>query len=240
MYGTIHFFSKDFYYAWYNDALVVIHVLLIVSSLLTNFVTTCRSLFRGSVNVQLQQSFTALEKEFQILLPNKNVHLTKFRNVFSMKCFAMLFTYFVLVFAMIMSRIQSAYSHTSLMIVLAFINDLSALQVVLYVDLIKFFLKTISYTFRNVDGEEAKCVREALIGAELLASTKKCFVSTSKIVDKINKHFGLFLLAYTVQQFLAISYYIFWNLINKLSVGLWPSLGLYNFEFHYGFLIYHF
>lgn len=129
-----------------------------------------------------------------------------------------------------MSRIQTDYSHTSVMIVLAFINDLSALQLVLYVDLSKFFLKTIWCTFHNIDGEEARCVREALIESELLASTKKCFMSISKTVDKINDHFGLFLLTYVVQQFLALSYYIFWNLINKFGVGLWTSIGLSNFQ----------
>ncbi|XP_037024721.1 uncharacterized protein LOC119066388 [Bradysia coprophila] len=224
MYGTIHFFNTDFYFAWHNEGLIVIHILLILSSIMTNLVMTSRSLFRGSVCVQLQQSFNALEMEFKNLLPNKNVQLGKFRNVFLMKFFTVLISYIVLVFAMTMSRIKTEYSHTSFMIVLAFINDLCALQVVLYVDLTKFFLKTITGTFRKIAGEEAKCVREAVIRTELLVSTKKCYLSISKTVDKINEHFGPFLLAYIVQQFLAVSYYIFWVLDSKFSIGLWPSI----------------
>ncbi|XP_037024732.1 uncharacterized protein LOC119066398 [Bradysia coprophila] len=224
MYVTIHFFNKEFYFAWGNEGLDVISFLLILSSLMTNLVITCRSLFRGSVCVQLQQSFSALEMEFQKLLPNRNVQFGKFRTVFLMKFFAVLILYFVLVFAMSMSRIKAEYSHTSLVVVLAFINDLCALQVVLYVDLTKFFLKTISHTFLNIDGAEAKCVREAVIRTELLLSTKKCYLSISKTVDKINEHFGPFLLAYIVQQFLAVSYDIFWVFVSKLSAGLWPSL----------------
>lgn len=230
LYVTIHFFYQDFSFAWKNQGLDVIHVLLILSSLITNIIITYRCLFRGSVCIELQESFSALEVEFQKLLPNGDVQLAKFRNAFLMKCFALLLSYFIVVFAMTMSRIQTEYSHTSLMIVLAFINDLCALQIVLYVDLTKFFLKTISHTFRNIDGDEARGVREAFIKNELLISTKKCYTSIARTVDTVNRSFGLFLLTYMIQQFLAISYYIYWVLLNKFNIGLWSSLGVQNFK----------
>ncbi|XP_037024757.1 uncharacterized protein LOC119066400 [Bradysia coprophila] len=224
VYATVHFFNNDFYIAWEERGLDVIQVLLILSSLITNLVVAYRCLFRGLLCIHLQQSFSALEIEVQSSLPSRTLHLMKFRNVFLMKCVTMVILYAALVFAMVMSRVKKEYSTTSLMIVLAFNIDFCALQVVLYVDLIKFFLKATTDTFRDINSDKAKCDKEAFAKTELLTSIRKLYSSIYKIVGKVNEHFGLILLTYIVQQFLVIAYYVFWILLNKFKMGIWTSM----------------
>lgn len=206
LYAIVHFTRGDFHISWdKRGRLDIIHFLLILSSLITNLILVYRCLLWGSVCIRLQESLSALEIDFQSLLPSKNVHLTKFRNVFLVKCFVMLILYVALVFAMVMARIKMEHSYTSFMILLIFNIDLCVLQVVLYVDLIKFFLMAIADNFNT---DTATYDRESCIKSELLASGKKLYSSIYKIVDKVNEHFGLLLLTYIVHQFLVISYYI--------------------------------
>ncbi len=227
LYVTVHFLRNDYYVEMVNPALNVIHVLLIISSLITNLIIAYQCLFRGSYWIKLQKSLSELETEFHNLLPNKSVKLAKFRNVFLIKCFAMMASYFMLILAMIMLRLSNEHFNTSYMIVLAFINDLCAFQVVFYVDLIKFFLKTITYTFRDIDDGKSVVATDAVVVTKLLTSVKQLHSSMLKAVDRINEHFGFFLLSYIVQQFLQISYYIFWILLNRFGKNPWSSLGLY-------------
>lgn len=225
LYLTIHFLKNDYHVAWDNRGLDIIHVLLMMSSLITNFVVAYQCLFQGTIWTQLQESFCRLDTEFRDLLPNKNVEFTKFRNFFLIKCSAMLGSYFVLIFAMVMSRITNKELYTSYMVVLTLINDLCAFQVVFYVDLTKFFLKTVTCSFYDITGDKAQCVNEVFVETKFILSMKKLHSSIYKTVDKINEYFGLFLLSYIVQQFLVISYYIFWIFLHKFNVGLWSGLG---------------
>lgn len=224
LFAAVHFNSNDFHIAWNKRGLDVVHVMLILSSLIVNIVLAYLCLFRSSLCIALQESFSALEIDFQSLLPGRNVHLTRFRNVFLVKCFTMVILYVALVVTMIMSRTRNEHSHTSFMIVLIFNIDLCALQVVLYVDLINVFLMVITDTLSS---DKSSRDRQYFIKTDVLRSGKKLYSSIYKIVDKINENFGLLLLTYIVHQFLVISYYIFWLLGNKFKVGFWTSMGLY-------------
>lgn len=223
---TAHFLRSDYDVAWENRGLDVIHVLLIMISLITNFVIAYQCLFRFTSWIQLQESFGRLETEFLSFLPNKSVNLNKFRNNFLIKSSIMLTSYLALLLAIIMCVLTGAYYHTSYMIVLAFINDLCAFQVVFYVDLSKFFLKAIAHSLRDINGGHVKCVNETLTETKFLAQTKKLHANIYRTVNKINEYFGPFLLSFIVQQFLVISYYIFWIFLNKFSMSPWSSLGL--------------
>lgn len=227
VYVTILLFRNDYYITCVNRGLDIIHFLLIMSSLITNLVITYQCIFQDQFWTQLQDMLFKLETEFEDLLPNKNVKFTKFRNVFVIKCVTMLISYFILILAMIMSRITNESVHTTYMVVLAFINDLCAFHVVFYVDLIKKFLKTITDAFQDIseDHDEIKCLNAVFIDTKFIMSMKKLHSSIHKTVAKVNEFFGLFLLSYIVQQFLVISYYIFWIFLNKFNVGPWSSLG---------------
>lgn len=225
LFVTVHFLRNDYVVVCENQGLEII-VLLILSSLITNLVIAYQCLFRFASWIQLQESFGRLETEFLSFLPNQSVNLNKFRNIFLIKCFVMLASYLVLLLAIIMSRLTGSYYHTSYMIVLAFINDLGAFQVVFYVDLSKFFLKTISHSLRDISSGNDKCVNETLTETKFLAQAKKLHASIYRTVNKINEYFGPFLLSFIVQQFLVISYYIFWIFLNKFSFSPWSSLGL--------------
>lgn len=227
LYVTIVTFKKDYYVTCKNRGLDMIHFLLIVSSLITNLIIAYHCIFKDPFWNQLQTSFGRLESEFYDLLPNKNLKLSTFRNFFVIKCFAMVISYIILILAMIMSRLRSESFDASYMVVSAFINDLCALQVVLYVDLLKQFLKTITCAFQDINGDndKAKCLGEAFIDTKFIVSMKKLHSSIYKTVSKVNDYFGMFLLNYIVQQFLVISYYIFWIFLNKFSGGPWSSLG---------------
>lgn len=198
-----------------NDNFVgIIHIALIMSSLSTNLVIAYQSLFQGSSWIQLQELFSRLETEFQDLLPQTKVKLTKFRIWFLIKCTVTSALYFILLLAMIMSRITNEYFHTSYMIVLALTSDVCAFQVVFYVDLIQSFLRTITDAFQDFHGE-----------AKFIMSMKKLHSKIFKIVEKVNEYFGLFLLSYIVQQFMVISFYIFWIFLNDFTFAPWKSLG---------------
>lgn len=228
LYVTIHIFTNDQSVPCLNRVIDIIHVLLIISALITNLVSAYQCIFHDRFWIQLQESFYKLQTEYQDVLPNKNLNFAKFRMAFVLKCSAMLISYIILVFARIMSRISNAYYRTSYMVALSFFNDLCALQVVFYVDLIQFFLKTITYAFQDINRvtDNGKCLSEAFIDTKFITSMKQLHSSICKSVDKVNEHFGLFLLSYVVQQFLVISYYIFWIFLNKFDVGLWTTMGL--------------
>lgn len=225
IYVTIHFLRNDYFVACDRRGLDIIHILLIMSSLITNLSISYQCLFHGTCWTQIQESLCRIETEFQNLLPNTNLKLSKFRKQFLLKFFVILLSYFTLSLAMIMFRIENVeYYHKTYMIVLTIINDSFALQVVFYVDLIKLFLKTITDTFYG-GGVDAKCVNEAFIDTKFILSTKKLHSSIYKVVEKINEYFGFFLLSYIIHQFLAISYYIFWIFLNKFTAGFWSSVG---------------
>ncbi len=219
LYVTIYSFTNDQYVTRKNHAREIIHVLLIISSSITNLTIAYQCLFLSQTWTELQQSFCRLETEFQDLLPNVTVQLREFRKHFIMKCAAMLVFYIISILSMIMSHLTDDKFVTSYMVVLALFNDLSAFQTVFCVDLSRSFMIAITQAFRiDYRGEkpdEAKFIR----------SMKKLHLSIWKTVDKINEYFGLFLLGYIVQQFLMISYDIYWIFLNKFDVGIWLGLG---------------
>lgn len=223
LYVTIYSFINDQYVSRENHAREIIHVLLIISSSITNLSIAYQCIFLSRSWTQLQESIYRLETEFQELLPNRNnVQFTKFRKHFIIKCAVTLVVYIISIFAMIMSRITDEKFVTSYMVVLALFNDLSAFQAVFHVDLCKYFLKSITHAFRD-DDSERECEKSA--EAKFIKSMKKLHLSVWKTVDKVNEYFGIFLLGYIVQQFLMISYDIYWIFLNKFNVGIWLGLG---------------
>lgn len=227
LYVTIYSFTNDQYVTVKNHAREIIHVLIIISSSITNLTIAYQCLFLSKTWTQLQESFYRLETEFQDLLPNVNVKFTKFRKRFIIKCVVMLVFYIISIFSMIMSRITDEKVLTSYMVVLAFFNDISAFQTIFYVDTIISFLKAITQAFREYDSRSDAIERscEKSTEAKFIESMKKLHFGIWKTVDKINEFFGLFLLGYIVQQFLMISYDIYWIFLNKFNVGIWLGLG---------------
>lgn len=124
LYVTLYSLKNDQYVTRKNQAREIIHVLLIISSLITNLMIAYQCIFLSKHWLHLQESSCRLETEFQNLLPNVNVKLTKFRKNYLIKCIFMLALYFISIFAMVMSRITDVKFVTSYMVVLAFINDL--------------------------------------------------------------------------------------------------------------------
>ncbi|KAG4065684.1 hypothetical protein HA402_012362 [Bradysia odoriphaga] len=169
----------------------------------------------------IQESFSGLETEFKDLIPGQDVPYTKFRKHFVLKCGAMFFFYIISIFAMIMSRITDEKFVSSYMVVLTLLNDLSALETIFFVDLSKYFLKTITYAFR---ADRTVDISEKFAEEKFVKSMKRLHLSVWKTVDKINEYFGLFLLGYIIQQFLMISYDIYWIFLNKFDVGIWLGL----------------
>lgn len=226
LYVTLYSLRNDPYVSAENKAREIIHVSSIISSLITNLTIAYQCLFLTKTWTEVQDSFCKLETEFQDLLPTVNVKFTKFRKDYLIKCFVILVLYSISILAMIMSRLLDEKFLTSYMVVLAFINDLNAFQVMFYVDLSKLFLKTITQAFGDVDGvDSVKCVNDKFNESKFITSMKKLHLSVRKTVDKVNKYFGLFLLGYIVQRFLMISYDIHWILLNRFNVGIWLSLG---------------
>ncbi|KAJ6633780.1 putative gustatory receptor 2a [Pseudolycoriella hygida] len=123
---------------------------------------------------------------------------------------------------MVMSKITDEKFVTSYMVVLAFFNDLSAFQTIFYVDLSIVFLKSITRALRNYDAEKDSCEKSSDV--KFIKSMRKLHLCIWKSADKINEYFGLFLLGYIVQQFLVISYDIYWIFLNKFNVGIWLGL----------------
>lgn len=230
LYVTIYSFTNDQYVTWKNHAREIIHVLLIFSSSITNLTIAYQCIFLSHIWTQLQESLCRLETEFQELLPNGNVKFKKFRKVFIIKCAVMLFFYVTSIFFMIMSRIVDKKYVTSYMVVLSFFNDLSAFQVIFFVDLSKYFLAAIRQTFRDEERSDRSCDKSD--EAKLMKSMKKLHLSIWRTVDKINEFFGFFLLGYIVQQFLMISYDIYWIFLNKFNVGIWLGFGKKRFLGH--------
>lgn len=223
LYVTIYSFTHDQYVTRKNHAREIIHVLLIISSSVANLTIAYQCIFLSETWTELQESCLKLEAEFEVLMPNGNVQLTKFRKQFLLKCVVMSLIYFISIFAMIMSRFTDEKFVTSYMVVLAFFNDLSAFQTIFYVDLCKFFLKTITHAFRDYD--HGGRLYEKSAEAKFIKSMTKLHLSIWKTVAKINEYFGLFLLGYIVQQFLMISYDIYWIFLNKFNVGIWLGMG---------------
>lgn len=222
LYVTIYSFTNDQYATPKNHAREIIHVLLIISSSITNLTIAYQCLFLSRTWTQIQDSFSRLEAEFQDLLPNEDVRLNKFRQHFVLKCGAMFVFYIISIFAMIMSRITDEKFVSSYMVVLTLLNDMNALQTIFFVDLSKYFMKTITHAFladRTIDTDEK------FVEKKFIQSMKKLHLSVWKTVDKINEYFGLFLLGYIIQQFLMISYDIYWIFLNKFNVGIWLGLG---------------
>lgn len=226
LYVTMYSFTNDQYVTSKNHAREIIHVLLIISSSVTNITIAYHCIFLSKTWTQVQESFFRLETEFQDLLPNVNVKFKQFRKRFIIKCLVMLVFYIISIFSMIMSRITDEKFVTSYMVVLAFFNDIAAFQTIFYVDLIKSFLSAITRAFHDdgrTDTIESSC--EKSTEAKFIKSMKKLHLSIWKTVDKINEFFGLFLLSYIVQQFLMLSYDIYWIFLNKFDVGIWLGLG---------------
>lgn len=231
LYVTIYSFTNDQYVTRKNHAREIIHVLLIISSSVANLTIAYQCIFLSETWTELQESCLRLETEFESLMPNGNVQLTKFRKQFLIKCAVMSLIYIISIFAMIMSRFTDEKFVTSYMVVLAFFNDLGAFLAIFYVDLSKFFLKAITHAFRDYDRGDRLCEKTA--EAKFIKSMKKLHLSIWKTVDKINEYFGLFLLGYIVQQFLMISYDIYWIFLNKFNVGIWLGMGE-KFFFYFG------
>lgn len=224
LYVTLYSLKNDQYVTRNNIAREIIHVLSIISSSIANFVTAFTCMFLYKRWTELQESFNKLEIEFQDLLPSVNVELKKFRKNYLLKCSLIFALYAFSILSRIYLHIEGKI--LSYMFVLAFINELNAFQVIFYVDLSKFFLKTIIQAFRDVDGGVlTKCEDEKFIESKFLTSMKKLHWSIWKTVEKINEYFGLFLICYIVQQFLIISYDIYWIIMNRFSVSIWLSLG---------------
>lgn len=226
LYVTIYSFTNDQYVTSKNHAREIIHVLLIISSSITNLTIAYQCIFLTKTWTQLQESFYGLETEFQNVIPNGQLEFKKFRKRFIIKCVVMLIFYIISIFSMIMSKITDEKFVTSYMVVLNLFNDISAFQTIFYVDLIKSFLKAINHAFRDDDLNDAiKLSCEKATETSFIKSMKKLHLSVWKAVDKINDYFGLFLLGYIVQQFLMISYDIYWIFLNKFNVGIWLGLG---------------
>lgn len=223
LYVTIYSFKNDQYATPKNHAREIIHVLLIISSSITNLTIAYQCIFLSHTWTQLQESLLRLETEVQELLPNGNIKFKKFRKEFVIKCAVMLFFYVTSIFFMFMSRLTNEKYVTSYMVVLGFFNDLSAFQVIFFVDLSKSFLTAITNSFRDNECIDRSC--EKAVDAKFMKSMKKLHLSIWKTVDKTNECFGLFLLGYIVQQFLMISYDIYWIFLNKFNVGIWLGFG---------------
>lgn len=225
LYVTIFSFTNDQYATDTNHAREIIHVLLIISSSITNLTIAYQCIFLTSTWTELLSSFLRMETEFRDLLPNGKVQLERFRKNFIIKCGIMLVFYAISVLAMIMSRIADDKFVTSYMVVLNALNDFNALQAVFFVDLSKYFMKAIVDALRDVDGRDSGHQLEKTDEAKFLKSMKQLHLSIWKTIDKINDYCGLFLLGYIVQQFLMISYDIYWIFLNKFNVGIWLGLG---------------
>lgn len=224
LYVTVYSFANDRYVTLTNHAREIIHVLLIISSTATNLTIAYQCLFLCPTWSDLQESFLRLETEFQDSLPNRNVQYEKFRKHFIIKCLVMLFFYLMSIISMVMSHLTTGKVVTSYMVILNALNDLSAFQTIFYVDLSKYFMKTISQTLRYDDVSRDR-LTEKPNEAKFIKSIKKLHLSIWKSVDRINEYFGLFLLGFIVQQFLMISYDIYWIFLNKFNVGFWLGLG---------------
>lgn len=225
LYVTLYSLKNDQYVTRKNQAREIIHVLLIISSLITNLVIAYQCIFLTQKWIDLQESFFKVETEFENLLPSVNVKLTKFRKNYLIKCIVMFVLYFISILSMVMSRIMDEKMVTSYMVVLAFINDLNAFQLVFYVDLSNYFLKTMTQAFRNNESDDSIKCSEKFSEAKFVVSLRRLHLLVWKAVDSINKYFGLFVLGYIVQQFLMISYDIYWIFLNKFNVGIWLSVG---------------
>lgn len=231
VYVTFYSLKNDQHATSENRAREIIHVLLIISSSVTNLVTAYQCIFLSKTWIELQASLDKLETEFQDALPNIEVKLTKFRNNYLIKCLIVIFLYFFSIFSMFMSRTNTKVIN-SYMFILVLINDLNAFQVIFYVDLIKLFLKAMTQALNGaVVGHLEKHSNEKPIGSKFISTTmKKLHLNVWKTVEKLNKYFGLFLLGYIVQQFLVISFDIYWIFLNKFSVGVWLSMGSHHFH----------
>lgn len=222
LYVTIYSFYNDQYATPKNHAREIIHVLLIISSSITNLTIVFQCLFLSSTWTQMQEAFIGLETEFKELLPSQDVHYTKFRKRFVMKCSTMFIFYIISIFAMIMSLVTDEKFVSSYMVILTLVNDLGALQTIFFVDLSKYFMKTITHAFR---ADRTIDVNEKFAEEKFIKSMRKLHMSIWRTVDNINEYFGLFLLGYIIQQFLMISYDIYWIFLNKFDVGIWLGLG---------------